>query len=159
MATLTLYLFVVILGLDLGGGLYEMRVVMPMWMRAFVDRAPDALAYMKVAPDAGPRWWIFVTPTVALMALAALLSGLRTPDPHRTWRLAATILELVVVTTTFVYFVPNIIQMMSPSNGLPPDVLAAKARLWAQLNWGRAVLTAVAWVMALRALSLPAVRP
>ncbi len=156
LARVSLFLFVFALGIDLGAGLYETHNIAPIWRSALVDHAPDAVTYLSVAPDPGPRFWVFLTPSVAVLALVALLTGLHTPAPHRHWRLLATGLELLVVTSTFAYFVPNVIVLLGPRHAaLPPDVLAAKAQQWITLNWVRVMVTTAAWLAALRALSLP----
>jgi hypothetical protein len=124
-----------------------------MWRSALIDRTPDAIAFMRVAPNAGPRLWMALSPSLALVTILALFTGWSTPKPHRTWRLAATGLELLVVATTFVYFVPNIIALMG--GALPVDVAARKARVWITLNRVRLIFTAIAWAFVLRALMLP----
>ena len=154
-ARVSLFLFVVALGIDLGAGLYETRNVAPVWRRALVDHDAVASAFLESAPNAGPRFWVVLTPSVALLALLALVTGLHTSAPQRFWRLLATVVELAVVTSTFAYFVPNIIVLLGPRHAtLAPDVLAARLHTWLTLNWVRVGLTAVAWLAALRALSL-----
>jgi len=81
-AQIFLWLFVIALGITLGGGLYETLVLMPLW-----DTAPpnSVTAYYQhnvanpqFAPNQGGRFWAFIMPLTGLLAIATLLSGLRT---------------------------------------------------------------------------------
>ena len=158
-AQLFLWLFVIALGIEIGAGLYETLVVMPLWDIA----PPDSVrAYYQLnaanpqfALDAGHKFWMFSTPLVGLTALATLLSGLRTHPLHRKWRIAGTILALVVVASTFAWFVPNIIRLygkdvMTMSDG----ELTSLTNWWVRLNWVRVVLYSAGWLCALRAFSI-----
>lgn len=149
-----LWAFTILMGLDLGAGLYEARVNVAGWSTAIVDRTPDGDAYMRFAPRAGDRWWMFLTPLLAIVTIATLIAGLRTSGAARRWIIGSAALELLVVVSTFAWFVPNIIQLMSHFRDLPPDAVASKARAWVSLNWVRAVLTMAAWLGALKAMTL-----
>ncbi len=155
LARATLWLFVILLGIDIGAGTYEARNVVPLW----ASGAPASLQadnpYTRVATDAGLNWWRYLTPTLAVVTLAALLLSGAAPAAGRTWRMAATALELLVIATTVTYFIPGIMLMLvRHGDGQPPGVLAAKASLWASVNWVRVVVSLAAWVAGLRALTL-----
>ena len=156
-ARIVLWLFILSLGLDFGGGIYELRVLGPEWSRALIDHVPAAEAFVRMSPSAGTRFWIFVAPAVAILAVALLVTGRKSASQHRRWRRIAGGVELFVVLTTFAYFAPTITTLLAPGHGgLPLEAVAAKARLWFALNGGRAALSLGAWLAALRALSLPA---
>lgn len=155
-----LFLFVIVLGLEIGAGLYETLVVLPLWN----TRLPESvIAYYhhnaldpQFALNAGGRFWIFFTPTTGLLSLATLLSGLKTDPPHRTWRLIGAALVLSVVICTFVWFVPNIMRLMGPDVvTLGRDQVASLANWWVRLNWVRVVLYLVGLVASVRALAIP----
>jgi hypothetical protein len=159
-AQICLWLFVIALGIELGGGLYETLVVMPLW----IGSPPDSVtayyqhnaANPQFALNAGGRFWMFFTPLAGLTALATLLSGLKTRPEHRKWRIAGASLALVVVVCTFVWFVPNIIQLTGKNVlTMSADEVASLTNWWVRLNWVRAVVYAAAWLAALRALSIP----
>jgi Domain of unknown function (DUF1772) len=155
-----LWIFVVALGIELGGGLYETLVVMPVW----VSSPPDSViafyrhnaANPQFALSAGPRFWMFMTPLVGLSALAALFSGLRTRPEHRKWRIAGTVLALVVVVATFAWFVPNIIRLNSEAVlTMSGEDVKSLTNWWVRLNWVRAVVYSAGWLAALKAFSIP----
>ena len=159
MAQIFLWLFVVALGIEIGAGLYETFVVLPLWTSAPPDSVTAFHQHNVANPqftlNPGGRFWMFATPLVGLLALATLLSGLRTRPQHRRWRIAGTVLALVVVAATFAWFVPNIIRLQGK------DVMAMSAaevtsltKRWVGLNWVRVVLYVAGWLSALRALSI-----
>jgi hypothetical protein len=89
-AQIILWLFVIALGIEIGAGLYETFVIVPLW----AGSAPEsAIAFYRhnannphLAINAGGRFWIFVTPLVSLLSIATLLSGWRTNPEHLRWR-------------------------------------------------------------------------
>ena len=155
-----LWLFVIALGIEIGAGLYETLVVLPLWTSAPPDSVTAYHQHNAANPqftlNAGGRFWMFATPLVGLLALATLLSGLRTRSQHRQWRIAGTILALVVVLSTFAWFVPNIIRLNSKEvMTMSADQLTSLTRAWVNLNWVRVILYLSGWLSALRALSIP----
>lgn len=158
-AQIFLWLFVINLGLVIGGGLYEQLVVMPLWSLA----PPDSViafyrhnaANSQFALDQGGRFWIFVMPLAALLSIATLLSGLRTRPEHRRWRVTAAILALIMIIFTFVWFVPNIILLMGEGVlKMNPEEVGSLAKRWVELNWVRGMFFWASWLAALRALSV-----
>jgi hypothetical protein len=53
MSRITLWLFVIALGLDLGAGLYETRIVVPLWAGGVPETLAAGSPYGRVAIDAG----------------------------------------------------------------------------------------------------------
>jgi len=155
-----LWLFVIALGIEIGAGLYETLVVLPLWTSAPPDSVTAYHQHNAANPqftlNAGGRFWMFATPLVGLLALATLLSGLRTVSQHRQWRIAGTILALVVVLATFTWFVPNIIRLNSKDVlAMSADEVTRLTKAWVTLNWVRVILYVSGWLCALRALSIP----
>jgi len=140
-----LSLFVIFLGIALGAGLYEARVVVPLWTSA----PPASLA----SPDSGHRFWAFVTTgPLTLLTLANLIAAWQSDGPARTWWVAAAIVSLVERAATFGYFIPTMIRLQRWSTGGDAGLRAALAR-WVRLNYARNALTLLAWIAALKALS------
>ena len=159
-AQLFLWLFVIILGIEIGAGLYETLVVVPVWSAAPPD---SVIAYHQLnvanpqfALNAGTRFWIFFTPLTGLMAIAALLSGLKTLREHRKWRIVGTTLALIVVVSTFAWFVPNIMILGGGGQGLNAEQITSLTNWWVRLNWVRVVFYLSGWLCGLRALTIPA---
>jgi len=159
-AQIFLWLFVIALGITIGGGLYETLVLMPLWDTAPPDSVTayyqHNIANPQIAPNQGGRFWAFITPLTGLLAIAALLSGFRTRSEHRKWRITATVLTLIVFVFTIVWFVPNIIKLTGEGvTTLSRDEVTNLTNWWVRLNWVRAVLYLAAFLAALRALSIP----
>jgi hypothetical protein len=151
------------LGIEIGAGLYEALVVVPIW-----SAAPPAsvlgyfhhnVADLQFALNPGGNFWLIFTPMTGLLAVVTLLSGLKTAPEHRKWRIAGTVLAIIVVAATFAWFVPTLISLMSEGvTKLSGAEITSKTNWWVRLNWVRAATYIIAWVAALRALTIPAGR-
>jgi Domain of unknown function (DUF1772) len=160
---LVLGLFVIILGITVGGGLYETLVIMPVWTHSPPDSVlayyHQNLAHPQFAINQGGQFWIYVTPLLGLLAVATLVTGLRTGAVHQRWRIVAAALTLVVVVFTFTWFVPNILVLMGEGvTRLDREAVTSLTNWWVRLNWVRVVFYVTAWLAALRALTLPCFR-
>jgi hypothetical protein len=159
LAHLFLCLFVIVLGVEIGGGLYETLVVLPLWTLAPPDSViayhQHNITYPQFALNAGGRFWMFFTPFTGLMAIASLIAGLKTRPEHRTWRLTGSVLALIVVVFTFAWFVPKIMILAGGGAGLSGERITSLTNWWVRLNWMRVVLYAAAWLSGLRAMTIP----
>lgn len=100
--------------------------------------------------------WLFViTPLVGLTAIAALVSCLKTRPEHRKWRVAATVLAIIVVVSTFAWFVPKLMILGEGGAGLSADQIVSLTNWWVRLNWVRVVLYTAGWLAGLRATTIP----
>lgn len=150
LATALLWLFVLNLGIALGAGLYEHRIVVPEW----IGPGPDGLlrwdAEAARAADTGRRFWMFVTTgPLTLLTIANLVNAWRCKGPARRLWLAAASAASADRALTFAYFIPVMVGLMAAPNS---PAAVATAQLWSQLNYGRHLLVLGAWVAAIRAL-------
>lgn len=152
MTTLTgriaLWLFVIYLGLALGAGLYEGRIVVPDW----VSTGPGGVAHWNAAAarhdDTGVRFWAFVTTVpLTVLTLVNLFFARRAGATVRRWWLAAGFLSLAERVITFAYFIPTMIRLMDSSD---TPAAAATAIQWSRLNYGRHVMVLAALLTALK---------
>lgn len=142
-----LWPFVIFLGIAFGAGLYESRVVVPLW----TSDPPASLA----SPDSGHRFWAFVTTgPLTLLSVANLVVASQSQGPERAWWLTAAIVTLVERAATFGYFIPTIIRLQRAPTLTQTAVRTALAR-WVRLNYVRNTLTLVAWIAALKVLAVP----
>lgn len=159
MARITLWLFVIALGLELGAGIYESRIVVPLWASGIPDTLAEGNPFARVAIDAGMRFWKYMTSLVALLALATLLTGFGTAAAERAWRSVAAVAELCVVASTLLYFRPTLVRLfMGHGAGLSDAGLASTVRRWVLLGRARIVVTFGAWCAALAALAIAVAR-
>jgi hypothetical protein len=139
-----IWLFVINLGVALGAGLYEARVVIPRW----ADIPPSSW------PNTGVMFWVYVTTVpLTLLTIANLISAWLSDGRVRRWQLAAGLIVLVERVLTFSYFIPTMIGLMQ-SEGLPASEIQEGLSQWLFLNHIRHALTLCGWLAALKALSL-----
>lgn len=142
--TLLLWLFVINLGIAMGAGLYESRVVMPEWASLAREKWPNT----------GLKFWAYVTTVpLTLLTIASLWFAWQSAGPERACWLAAAVVILLERVATFAYFIPSMIAMQV-GVGVPDEQGKAALSQWLRLNIGRHTLTLIGWVLALRALVL-----
>jgi hypothetical protein len=152
---LLLWLFVVNLGIAFGAGLYEQRVMLPLWINRSAESGIRVDSVAMRSTDTGRRFWAGVTTVpLTLLTLANLAVAWTSQGPRHEWWLGAAAITLVERIATFSYFIPAAIRLMR-ADALPPAKVAATASRWMALNHVRAALNLIGWLGALRALSLP----
>lgn len=148
---IVLWLFVLFLGITFGAGLYEIRVEIPQWLTMTNAGYVWNGAAAKGA-DPGMRFWAFVsTVPLTLLTLLSLYFSAKSKAPVRRWWMAATHTATLERLMTFFYFIPTMIQLMSADSS--PEAVS-RAMLWSSLNYVRLFLILVAWISALKALSV-----
>lgn len=154
-ARITLWLFVIALGLDLGAGIYEARIVVPLWASGVPETLAEGNPFARVAIDAGIRFWAYMTSTVAMLAIVALLFGFAAPAAQRAWRTFATVFELVSVAMTLLYFRPTLVRLfMGHGAGLSANTVTSIVQRWVLWSRVRIAISFIAWLAALYALTL-----
>ncbi len=150
-----LWLFVIDLGIAFGAGLYEQRIVLPLW---FDRSSPGTIRVNREAMrsiDTGRKFWGFVTTVpLTLLTLVNLPLAWNSVWARREWWLAAALVTLLERIGTFSYFIPTAIKLMRVDTA-PPEKLGAMASQWIALNRVRGALALAGWLAALKALSLP----
>lgn len=154
MATLSnklLWLLVMAVGIEIGAGIYEARVLVPLWASA----PPASLvAYnlQALRPEPGLHFWIVSTPLVGLLGIANLVAAWRTSMSNRASWIAGAAGVVGIVALTFIYFVPTLTGFEAVRQG-GDATLATSVHRWVTLNWVRAVVYAASWLCLLRACS------
>jgi hypothetical protein len=149
-----LWLLVIALGIQTGAGLFETRVLVPLWA---ASPPQSVLAYLAVTirPDSGHRLWIFLTPLTGVISLLNLVAAWLYAGPARTWWLIASASALIVIVATFAYFIPVLLRLPD-ARKMPEAQLTRMVRLWVRLNWCRFVILVASWLAALKAFSIAA---
>ena len=152
---LILWLFLLILGVTLGAGVYEARVVIPQWTRPPPGGGFHWNAELARRTDPGRRFWAFVTTgPLTLLTIASLIAARRTPGDRGTWWLAAAVIILLERVATFGYFIPTMVRLQRNE---PVAEAAVRARVsrWLRLNYIRNAAYLLAWVAVMLALRAP----
>jgi hypothetical protein len=152
-STVLLWLFVIYLGVAFGAGIYEARIKVADWLA----KSPQDSSYhwnsaAARGDDVGRRFWAFVTSgPLTLLTIANLVAAWRATDAVRPWWLAASWIALAERVFTFAYFIPTMVGLMRAEDS--PDAVR-RALQWAKLNNVRNALVLMAWLAALKALTL-----
>ena len=139
-----LWLFVIFLGISVGAGLYEARIMVPIWR----ETSPETWL------NTGIAFWAFVTTgPLTLLVLGGIFLAWRSHGPARRWWLYALGVSVVERIATFGYFIPTMIWLQAQPGSSTASVIET-LDTWALLNHGRHILSASAWLLSLKALSL-----
>jgi hypothetical protein len=139
---IVLWLWVINLGIALGAGLYESRIVMADWLY----RQPDGNWFWDVAAarhsDTGLRFWAFAsTGPLTLLTVANAAFGFRAPASLRRGWVGVASVGAIERAFTFSHFIPTMLRLMSGELGQQASV--DLARQWEALNYVRHALVAV----------------
>jgi Domain of unknown function (DUF1772) len=146
LSDIVLWLFVINLGIVCGAGLYEARVVVPLWASA----PPESLR----SPDSGRRFWAFTTTIpLTLLTLVSLFMAWGGQQPLHQYWLFAALVTLVDRAVTFSYFIPTMLRLQRAS-GMSASDVRTKFSQWTRANYARNALTLIAWLAALKALTM-----
>jgi hypothetical protein len=149
-----LWLFVINHGIAFGAGLYEQRIVLPQWFSRSSESGIRVNSAAMRSTDTGRRFWAFVTTfPLTVLTLANLVVSWQSRGPRHEWWLGAALITLVERIATFSYFIPTALRLMRAEE-LPSAKVEVIASQWMALNHVRAALGLIAWLAALRALSL-----
>jgi hypothetical protein len=140
------------LGIALGAGIYEARVVIPLWF--FRSKGIYRInSENLLSIDSGRKFWGFITtvPLTLLTILNIILATRSTGDIH-VWWLTAALITLLERLMTFLFFIPTIIKLQK--GNLSEEVTGRKIFLWIRMNYLRNILTLVAWILAMHAIMI-----
>jgi hypothetical protein len=152
---LILWLFLLNLGVALGAGLYEARVVLPQWTRPASGAGFHWNVELARRTDPGLKFWAFVsTGPLTLLTVASLVAAWRTPGPRGVWWLTAAVIVLLERVATFGYFIPTMVRLQR-DEVVPESAVRARVSRWLLLNYIRNAAYLPAWVAAMLALQAP----
>jgi hypothetical protein len=152
---LILWLFLLNVGVALGAGLYEARVMLPQWTTPASGTGFHWNAELARRTDPGIKFWAFVTTgPLTLLTVANLVAAWHTPGPRGVWWLIAAAIVLLERAATFGYFIPTMIRLQRDETG-PDPVVRARVSRWLMLNYIRNAAYLAAWVAAMLALQAP----
>jgi hypothetical protein len=151
-ALLSCLLFFV--GLAMGGGLYETRVVYPNWA---LDPTPATLS-AKLASSgqaaAARRFWPYVSPMAMLLALGNGYAAWHQTGLVRPLWLTASLAIVIKSIVTFSYFAPTMMRRIERAESMETNALRRTVLLWTRLSPMRLVVELIAWVAGMVTLML-----
>lgn len=159
----SLWMYTFNLGVAFGAGYYENKVVVPLWIK-FERSTENDKTYDVVVDsaemrrmDPGRKFWAFVS-TIPLTALTITqLFTKRFNGRHDsvalTWLKISSIISCTERVMTFVFFIPNAIKLMNEETSAKDDSTKQIALRWTRLNYVRLILSGLAWITAMKALT------
>jgi hypothetical protein len=143
-----LWLFIFFLSLGIGGGLYESLVVYPNWKNgATPQNLPQRLKDSGQAL-AARRFWPFISPTTALLAVINLYFAWQQTGFLRELWLAAAFAIVLKSVGTYAYFAPTMIRKFEKAESLEPAELAKSVKRWTALSPVRLCVELFGWTAA-----------
>jgi hypothetical protein len=146
--------FIFSVGLGIGGGLYETRVVYPNWSE---DPTPDGLSEKLISSGqagAARRYWPLVSPASALLAVVNMFLPWDQVGMVRDLWLMSSIAVVLKSLGTYGYFVPTYIRRIAKPNTMDAVTLRRLVRRWTGLSPLRIVVEIFAWITGMWALLL-----
>ncbi len=147
--TILLWMFVILTGVAVGGGIYEVRAVYPNWKK---DPKPETLARRlreSSQMSAGRRFWPFVSPLLAVLSVLNIWAAFETTGVIRLVWLAAASAVAIRSIAGYSYFVPTMmLKFEKPETMTQPDLERA-VRRWTALSPWRLYLEFPAWIAAI----------
>lgn len=153
-AKILLWIAVIAWGIWLGGLIYEMVVIMPLWSA----NLPQSVIEWNSRPDFVVNPTRFYIPTVITLILSSSLAMVLNwkSSNHRIWLILSSICAISVFVFTIIYFFPkNDVLFRYQNVGLSGEEITAIANAWVRGNWIRVGMMIVGFFAALKAFSLP----
>jgi hypothetical protein len=156
--TALLWLSVIVWSIWVGGTIYQMIVIVPIWG----DSLPESLhsffsqtSYnQNVLNFFGPKWVPIRYVTLYLLLIAGWPFS-----AHRPLFITAVVTMTVGLIFTFAYVYPmNAVLFTQAGGNLPPDALRALLHRWIIADRARFAFMSIGYLALLRALSLPLLR-
>jgi len=150
---ISLQLFLMFLGIAFGAGIYEARVVLPLWFNKINDKY--SVNYENLTEiDSGRKFWGFITtvPLTILMIINIVLAAQFTGSISTLW-LSASLIILVERIMTFSFFIPTIIKLQR-NKDMTEENVSKKISLWIRMNYVRNILILLSWILILQVIIL-----
>lgn len=149
-----LWLAVIAWGFWLGGLIYEMVVITPLWSA----NLPNSVLEWNARPDFVVNPTRFYLPIVITLILSSLLATILNwkSRNQRIWLILSTLCVITAFVFTLIYFFPkNDVLFRGQNAGLTGEEITAIANAWIRGNWIRVGMMVVGFFAALKAFSQP----
>ncbi|HEX7065602.1 MAG TPA: hypothetical protein VF199_11100 [Bacillales bacterium] len=142
---LLLWLLVINVGIEVGAGLYEQRVV----ISQLFGTSPETWI------NTGKMFWVYVTTIpLTLLIVANGVVAWKTRGPRRPWYLLAIAILIVERGMTFSYFIPEMAGLIGNESLSQAEVDSALS-LWFNIDYIRHVFSISGWLLAMKTLTIP----
>jgi hypothetical protein len=146
--------FIFSVGMGIGGGVYETRVVYPNWIK---EPTPNGLGERLVSSGqtgAARRYWPLISPTSALLAVLNAFFAWHHTGLVRTLWLTSSVSIIFKSAGTYAYFVPTYIRRIAKPEMMDIMALRRVVRTWTKLSPLRVLVETFAWITGIWALMI-----
>jgi hypothetical protein len=146
--------FIFSVGMGIGGGVYETRVVYPNWI---TEPTPNGLGEKLISSGqagAAQRYWPLISPTSALLAVLNVFFAWHQIGFVRTLWLTSSALIIFKSAGTYGYFVPTYIRRIAKPETMDIMALRRVVRTWTNLSPLRVLVEMFAWITGVWALMI-----
>jgi hypothetical protein len=149
-----LYLFIISSGLQIGAASFEMFVITPLWAGSTPESVTNWNPVAQYAVNPG-LYWTKGTLFYTICTLLILIAAWFMPAAQRKLALFAGFIALLIVAFTAAFFIPILMKTIAVRGaGLSGDEITRLASSWVNWNWLRFAAGIMAWLAAIRAVSL-----
>src|SRR5262245_23487518 len=107
-AEILLESFIINLGIALGAGLYEARMILPFWFHKTTGGSYEVDVEAMHNIDTGRKFWAFVTTMpLTLLTILNFVFACKATGPLYGWWLTAALIILLERIGTFAFFIPT----------------------------------------------------
>ena len=150
--TTELLLFLLIISLSIGGGLYEILVIYPNWKHHVDPLTLRAKLESSGQINAAKRFWPLVSPAQVLLSIINIVLAWNYSGQARGYWLGAAIAVFVSRAMSFSYFIPVMIRKIMQPEQIEASHLKAIVRRWVVLSPLRLLPELLAWFLLVLAL-------
>lgn len=151
---ISLCTFIFSIGMGIGGGIYETRVVYPNWTK---EPTPNGLCEKLVSSgQAGAvrRYWPLISPSSALLALVNAFFAWHQSGLVRNLWLTSSLAIVFKSAGTYGYFVPTYIRRIAKPETMDVMALRSVVNTWTNLSPLRVLVETFAWIAGIWALMI-----
>ena len=150
-----LWLFIINLGIAFGAGLYETRIILPLWFsRSQNGKYSVNLKAMNEIETGRKFWGLVTTMPLTLLTIINLIYAFRSLGTRHDWWLAASLIVFLERILTFSYFIPTAIKLMK-TDPIHQSNVSDTVSMWVRFNYFRNFLTILGLLLAMKVLSIP----
>lgn len=141
------------LGIAFGAGIYEARVVLPLWFNKVNGKY--SVNHKNISEiDSGRKFWGFITTVpLTILTIINIVLAWQSAEQISTLWLTASLIVLAERIMTFGFFIPTIIKLQRNKN-MSEEEINKKISSWIGLNYVRNILTLLSWILILQVIIL-----
>lgn len=143
---IVLLLLIIIMGTEIGGGLYEWRCIYPLWS---TDVTPGTIKQRLTTSGqvlAASRFWAYISMSAIVLTVLNVIAAYGEPAATRWLWIAAVVAVFLSRLVTLSFFAPRMMRFINHGDKMSPEQLTRAVRQWVQWSPMRIPVALAAWV-------------